>query len=410
MTELADPFEAFDRATGAQAVDSPYPELAALRRSGAVHPRDVRAVFGLDADTPLPEGLPPAFQVVGHEAVAEVLRDAKSFSSGLLAAITGPVMGHTILEMDAPEHHRYRALLQQAFSRKAVERWETELIGPLVHRYLDGVRTADHADLVRQLTFPFPVAVIAGLMGLPPDDLPRFHRWAVQLISYTFDRERALEASAELRDYFAVIVATRREQPGDDLVSLLAGAELEGTRLSDDDIFAFLRLLLPAGAETTYRSTSNLLLGLLTHPDQLDAVCLDRSLIPAAVEEGLRWEPPLTGIVRQSTGDATLGGVPVPAGALLSISLGSANHDEQRWPGADEFDITRPPRGHLAFGAGPHTCLGMHLARMESAVLLGAVLDRLPGLRLDPGAAPVRIRGSSFRAPARLPVVFDRVA
>ncbi len=403
--QARDPFVAFGEATGAGVVDSPYSQLAELRRAGALHPRDMRLVFGLDADAELPEELPPAYQVVAYDAVAQVLH-GHTFSSKVLELVMGPVMGHTILEMDEPEHHRYRAILQQAFTRKALQRWEHELVAPVIDRCIDGFIGDGRADLVSRLTFPFPVMVIAGLMGLPHEDLPRFHRWAVQLISYTFDRGAGMAASGRLRDYFAGILAERRSRPGQDLVSVLSTAELDGQRLSDDDIFAFLRLLLPAGAETTYRSTSNLLYGLLTHPDQLDAVREDRGLVGAAVEEGLRWEPPLTGIVRQATRDVELAGTSVPAGAMVSVNLGSANHDETRWARPEEFDVRRPFQSHLAFALGPHTCLGMHLARMESAVLLDRVLDRLPVLRLDPDAAHAPITGWSFRAPPRLAVVF----
>ena len=191
------------------------------------------------------------------------------------------------------------------------------------------------------------------------------------------------------------------------MISVLLQAELDGQRLTDEDIFAFLRLLLPAGAETTYRSSSNLLFGLLSNPDQLDAVRADRTLVPQAIEEGLRWEPPLTGIMRTAARDVELGGVTVPAGSILSVTLGAANHDDNRWEEPDRFDLFRDPQQHMAFAFGPHMCLGIHLARMETSVVLDAVLDRLPNLRLDPAADDVHITGLAFRAPRSLPVVFD---
>ena len=191
-----------------------------------------------------------------------------------------------------------------------------------------------------------------------------------------------------------------------DLVRL-AQAEGRTVLSSDDDIFAFLRLLLPAGAETTYRSSSNLIFGLLTRPEQLDAVRADRSLVPQAIEEGLRWEPPLTGIMRTTVRDVELGGVRVPAGAMLSVTLGAANHDPDRWDEPERFDLFRDPQQHMAFAFGPHMCLGIHLARMETTVVLNKVLDRLPGLRLDPDADDVHITGMTFRSPASLPVRYD---
>jgi cytochrome P450 len=229
----------------------------------------------------------------------------------------------------------------------------------------------------------------------------------VELISITVDIMRGVEASQKLRDYFAGILAERRRDPNIDLISVLAQAELDGQRLTDEEIFAFLRLLLPAGAETTYRSSSNLLLGLLDNPDQLEALRADRNLMKRAIEEGLRWEPPLTNIARLAMRDTTVQGVPIPRGAVVGVCLGSANRDDTRWDRPEVFDILRNPRPHMAFAYGAHTCLGMHLARMETRVMLNSLLDRLPGLRLDPEAEDVHVTGLSFRAPQRLPVVFD---
>jgi cytochrome P450 len=312
--------------------------------------------------------------------------------------------------MDEPEHGRYRALIQQAFGLKAMERWESTIVAPIVNGLIDRFVERRRAELVRELTLPFPIQVIADMLGLPQADLPQFHRWAVELISIIVDIGRGIEASQKLREYFAGILGVRRVEPREDLISVLAQAELDGQRLTDEEIFAFLRLLLPAGAETTYRSSSSLLFGLLMHPDQLEAVRGDRSLIKRAIEEGLRWEPPLTGIARLAMRDAEVAGVPIPKGAVVAVCLGAANHDETRWERPHEFDIFREPRPHMAFAYGAHTCIGMHLARMETRVLLNAVLDRLPGLRLDPTAEDVHVTGLGFRAPRALPVVFDTSA
>jgi cytochrome P450 len=401
-----DPFEIFDRAMGATTVRDPYPGFAEYRRKGAVHPADLREILGLDAGIDLPDDMPPTFTAVSYDAVMQVLRDGATFSSSGYAMSMGVVMGHSILEMDEPEHHRYRGLVQQAFTRKAMERWESDIVRPIVNRFIDAFADRGHADLVRELTFPFPVHVIAGMLGLPEDGLQRFHREAVALISLSVDWDRAVQASAWLGDYFAGILADRRARPGDDIISVLAQAELDGQRLTDDDIFAFLRLLLPAGAETTYRSSSNLLFGLLSNPEMLDAVRADRSLLPQAIEEGIRWEPPLTGITRLATRDVELEGVTIPAGAVVHVNVGAANRDETRWTDAERFDIFRAPSQHMAFAFGPHMCLGMHLARMETTVALNALFDRLPDLRLDPDADDVHITGMVFRAPRALPVLF----
>ena len=248
--------------------------------------------------------------------------------------------------------------------------------------------------------------VIARLLGLPEEDFAQFQRWSIELIGLAADIDRGLAASQSLKEYFAGVVAERRRSPQEDVISDLVAAEIDGEKLTDEAIYAFLLLLLPAGAETTYRSSGNLLFLLLTHPAQLAAVQRDRALVDQAIEEGLRVEPPVLLIGRTATCDVDIGGVTIPAGADVTTCLGSANHDESRWDDPDEFDIFRTPQQHLAFAYGPHMCLGMHLARLETRVVINAVLDRLPGLRLDPDGDDPHIRGLIFRSPTSLPVLF----
>lgn len=395
-----DPFE--DAAhTVVGLVRDPYPELAAVRRAAPVH-LDTNPVTGQ-----------PQAMAYGHEAVVTVLRDNDTFSSTVYAEVMGILMGHTILEMDEPEHRLHRALVSPAFRTKVLARWQDELVGATVHRLIDAFAATGRADLVRGLTFPFPVQVIARILGLPRDDYARFQRWSLELISVTADFERATRASESLKAYFSSIVADRRAAPRDDLISDLVTTEFEGHALDDEEIYAFLCLLLPAGAETTFRSSGNLLFGLLTHPEQLEAVRADRSLIPQAIEEALRWEPPLLGIMRVARRDTELCGVPIRAGTVVGVNIGAANRDETRYREPDVFDIFREPQQHVAFGFGPHMCLGMHLARMETRVALDAVFDRLPRLRRDEDAwvrDDVHIHGDIFRSPTSLPVVFDGAA
>ena len=404
-----DPFDAFNRAQGAGRIRDPYPLFAQLRQNGPVQKFAVGGLARMSgAEFPRPPGLPDEiWAALSYDTVSQVLRDGKTFSSAGYAQSMGLVMGHTILEMDEPEHSRYRGLIQKAFVKKAIDRWDRELIRPVVDGFIDRFVERGRADLVRELTFPFPVSVIAGMIGLPEADFTSFHRWAVELISITLDWERGVAASRKLRGLFARVLAERRREPREDLLSVLAHAELDGTRLTDEEIFAFLCLLAPAGAETTYRSSSNLLFGLLTHPDQLDAVRRDRSLVPQAIEEALRWESPLLGIMRTTTRAVELGGVSLPEGAAVNVNLGAANRDPARWERPDEFDIFREPKQHMAFALGPHRCLGMHLARAETTALLDALFERLPNLRLDPDAEDVHVTGLIFRAPLALPVVFD---
>jgi cytochrome P450 len=308
--------------------------------------------------------------------------------------------------MDEPQHRRHRALVSSAFTQKAVARRQHELVERVANGLIDRFADRGRAELVREFTFPYPTQIIAGLLGLPREDFPRFQRWSISLLSITVNRARAIAAAEALREYFVPILAARRAEPEDDLISTLAQAEIDGEKLADEEIFSFLRLLLPAGVETTYRSTGNLLFGLLSNPDQLDAVRADRSLIPQAIEEAVRWEPPLLSITRVATRDTELAGMPIPAGSAVMPVLGSANRDETRWEDPDRFDIFRPAKPHIGFGVGTHVCLGMHLARLEMRVALELLLDRLPDLRLDPEGKDPHIRGGVFRSPTSLPVLF----
>jgi cytochrome P450 len=408
-----DPFEEFNRAAGSESVENPYPMFALVRPDNPLKREgfDDGITNGAKFETEFIEldDSVAIFTAYSFDAVQHVLKDGEAFSSKGYADVMGQVLGHSILEMDEPEHHLYRGLVQQAFSRKTMDIWERELVRDVVNEHIDAFidRKPKRADLVRELTFPFPVLVIARLLGLPREDLPMFHRRAVEVISAGFNMEVALNASRSLFEYFCAIIAERRAHPSDDVISVLANAELEGTRLTDEEICSFLRLLLPAGAETTYRSSSNLLWGLMANPEQLDALRADRNLMAQAIEEGLRWEPPLIGILRTAAKDTEVVGVKVPKGAMIAVNIGSANHDEKVWDNPDGFDIFRAPKQHLAFAWGPHMCLGLHLARMETRVVLTQLFDRLPNLRFDPDAEIPPIVGGVFRAPAALPVVWD---
>ncbi len=405
-TAPSDPFEAFNRSQGIGLIADPHPRWAEMRARAPILETSYKALFNRDVPS-LPGMNPRIYTAVGFEAVVDVLRDGATFSSAGYARSMGLVMGRTILEMDEPEHGRVRSLLSQAFSRRAVQRWEREVVRPIVRGRVAAMRGRGRAELIRELTFPFPVEVIAEMIGIPAEDTERFHRMAVELISVSFDPAAGMRASQELRALFADLLSQRRADPRDDLVSVLAHAELDGEPLDEELVYGFFRLLAPAGAETTYRSSSNLLAGLLTHPDQLDAVRADRNLWFHAIEEGLRWEPPLTGIMRTCVRDCEVQGVAVPADTTISVNMAAANRDPARWDQPNRFDVFRPYHRHAAFAFGPHTCLGMHLARMETQVLLEELFEGLPGLRLDPDEAPPTVSGLLFRSPLALHVRFD---
>jgi cytochrome P450 len=344
--------------------------------------------------------------VLGFDECQHVLTHPDTFSSSIYDQIMGPVMGRTILELEGAEHRANRTLVSPSFRSALLDRWRGELVEVVVHELIDRFAARGRAELVREFTFAFPVQVIARILGLPRSDYPRFQRLSIELLNVVYNWDAGIAASRSLKAYFGEVLADRRRAPQDDLVSTLAESEIDGARLTDDEIFAFLLLILPAGVETTYRSSGNLLVALLTEPALLDRLRSDRGLVRAAIEEGLRWEPPISSVVRLAVRDCVLGGIEIAAGTNVNVSVAAANRDPAHYPDPDRFDLTRKHITHLTFGGGPHLCLGMHLARMEMTVALNALLDRLPRLRLDPSAPAPKIAGVAFRSPATLPVEF----
>ncbi|ULE34494.1 cytochrome P450 [Mycobacterium sp. IDR2000157661] len=399
---IRDAQERFNAGMGADGDASPYPMLRELRAEAPVHAGwPEMGMIGNSGDGA------PTFTAYTFDTVKAIFTDNITFSTRCYEDVVRPLQGPTILEMQEPEHAVYRKLHEFAFARSSMKRWDAELVGPLVQRTIEKLKDAKRADLVDAVFMPIPVRVIAALLGLPDSDVLWFHRLAIDMLGFRADMETAMKASADMKEYFVGILAEKRRQPTDDMVSILASSEINGVKMSDEQIYGFMRNLLPAGAETTSRSTASLAFALLTHRDQLDAVRTDRSLLPQAIEEGIRWETPLLNFMREVTRDTEIGGVQVPAGATMMLSLGSANHDETRWDHPEEFDIFRERKPHIGFAHGAHVCLGMHLARLESMKIFNALFDELPGLRLDPDAPPPYVSGTMFRSPPRLDVVWD---
>ena len=344
--------------------------------------------------------------VLGYDECQTVLTHPENFSSSIYENIMGPVMGRTLLQQEGDEHRASRALVSPLFRAKLLERWRIELVEVVVHELIDRFASRGRADLVREFTFAFPVQVIARLMGLPREDYVRFQQLSIELLSVVYNWDIGIAASATLKEYFGEILAERRRDPQDDLISTLAESEIDGKRLSDDEIFAFLLLILPAGVETTYRASGNLLVAMLSEPSLLETLREDRDMLRGAIEEALRWEPPISTVVRVARCDCELGGITIPKGTNVSVSVAAANRDPTHYADPDRFDPTRKNIAHLTFGGGPHVCLGMPLARMETTVAINGLLDRLPDLHLDPSAPAPNITGVAFRSPVTLPVEF----
>lgn len=310
---------------------------------------------------------------------------------------------------DPPDHTRIRRLLSSTFSIRMVAR-VADMIERISARLLDAVAANGETDLHRAYTYPLPVMVVGAMLGVPETDLDRFKSWALDIVflvgSGSPTEQLAVAAQAhfaEMRDYLHALVAERRADPGDDLLSaMIAAADQEG-RLSEDEIFANATFLMTAGHETATNMLSNGVLTLIRHPDQLERLRRDRSLIPSAAEEVLRFESPVQMTPRLAVVDGDLAGRTVKAGDALLLFLGAANRDPARFPDPDRFDVARSDNRHLAFGYGAHYCLGAALAREELRIALTQLLDRLPGLELtvDDVAWQPTI---DFRGPLSLPV------
>jgi cytochrome P450 len=367
----------------------PYPMFAMLRQSQPV----MRAEFMNRV----------AWVLTKYDDCLAVLKDAETYSSRSNAEV-GKIMGRTVIEMDAKEHTRHRALVQRVFVPKGLDGLQPALEA-MVDEILDQLAGDRRADLVAQFTERFPVQVMAHMVGIPRADYPQFQKWAIDIVGFARDYPRGHAAAAAVREYLLPIIAERRARPRDDVISTLVTGAVDGQELSDEDVVSFLRLLIPAGAETTFRLIGNMLFALLTERDRWERLRADRSLVPWAIEETLRWETSVLMVSRQANREVEFRGVTIPADGIVSVVVAAANRDEEHYEHPDAFDLDRRADDHLAFGFGRHHCLGYHLARLEARLALTALLDRLPNLRLDPAAPPPTITGLAFRSPKSLPAV-----
>jgi cytochrome P450 len=345
--------------------------------------------------------------VTRYDDVVTILKESALYSSRGNARGIGIVMGKTILEMEGKEHVHHRNVISPFFSPRAMKGATGEMVDRTITSLIDEFAADGRADLVPQFTFTFPMRIMATIIGVPVEDYHDFHRMAIDLISVGDDPPRGFAAAQWLLEYLQPILERRKTEPTDDLLSKLVHAEVDGGRLTDEIVLGFLRLLLPAGAETTYRLTGSCLFAMLRHPEVYEQVRADRSLVERLIDETLRWESPVQYVSRETTAPASLSGCDIPAGAMISVALGSANRDERHYDDPDRFDLNRRNDDHMAFGFGPHFCAGSFLARLEATTALNALLDRLPNLRLD-GNGDSKVVGLAFRSPDKLPVLFDK--
>ncbi len=390
--------------TGGSYTGDLYAAWSELREKAPVHEGVVHELSGLD--TPfgfhgLPEPDRPHFSAFTYAACDAVYRNEGVFASSpeavdLEHGAAGPT--NSMLSMGGAEHRRYRSLVQPSFVPAKAQWWIQNWIGETAHLLIGSFQTEGRAELNVEFCAAIPVLTITGSFGVP--------------LEQALDIREALSQPDEIIKMIQPIVADRRESPRDDLISILVQAEIkdeagERHRLTDAEIYSFTLLLLAAGSGTTWKQMGITLAALLQRPDVLRAVREDRQLLKPAIEEALRWMPTDPMFSRWVTEDIDFFGVHLPKGAVLHICLGAANRDPDRWERPDEYDIYRPVKPGLAFGNGPHICLGMHVARAEMTTGIGALLDRLPNLRFDPDAEPPTFRGFYERGATAIPVLFD---
>jgi cytochrome P450 len=305
------------------------------------------------------------------------------------------VRAFSMLNADPPRHTRLRLLVNKAFTPKTVEEL-APFIRAFVDKALDAAAARGRMDLMADLAFPLPATVIAEMLGVPPEDRDRFKHWSDDVTAALGNvpsnsspevLRKSVEGMRALQAYFHDIIAQRRVEPRDDLISGLIKAQEEGDRLSDQELLANCVLLLNAGHETTTNLIGNGTYALLRHPDQMKRLRDDPSLLPTAVEELLRYDSPVQFTNRILTADMELGGKTLRAGQMVLLLLAAANRDPEQFPNPDKLDVGRQNNKHVAFGLGSHFCLGAPLARLEGRLVFEALLRRVPNLRLD-GPAP----------------------
>lgn len=346
--------------------------------------------------------------VTRHADVLAMLLDDATFSNRATAKGIGLVLGRTITEMDGAEHARHRALIMPSLLPRALKGEFLERVRAIADERIDNFVARGAGDLVEEFTFTYPLRVFTHILGIPADEVDTVHRWAIDLTRVGADPLKGFQASQALADYFAPILAERRREPRADMISQLVQAEVEGQRLSDEEVTSFLRLLVIGGAETTYHLLGSALYALLTHPEAMKAVLADPGRIGAVIDETLRWEGPIGILFRETTRPVRIGDVSLPEGERVLVALGSANRDEHVYPDPDEWrlDRDRETNPHLAFGQGRHYCAGSRLALVEARIGLEAILGRLPKLVLSPTQRG-GVVGLAFRGPAHLDVTWD---
>jgi cytochrome P450 len=348
--------------------------------------------------------------IARHEDAEFALRHAELFSSDMDAISIGNVRPLIPLQINPPEHVKYRRLLDPLFAPRQVALLEND-VRKLSNQLIDDFIDTGECEFNSAFAIPLPCTVFLRLLGLPLEDLDLFLKFKDNIIrpdtkeQKEFERIQA-ETGQQIYAYFDKVLDEREVQPRDDMLTGFLEADVDGHRLSREDILDICYLFLLAGLDTVTASVGCMVSYLAQHPDQRQRLVDDPSQIPGAVEELLRWETPVPGVPRVVTEDVELCGEQLGAGERVTVLLGSANIDERGFPQPDDVDFERPANRHLAFGGGVHRCLGSHLARLELRVALEQLHERIPDYAIKPGEEPKYTMG--IRSVDYLPLVFTK--
>ena len=348
----------------------------------------------------------PAKLITRFAELDAAFRDDEGFPAGPTYATTiEPCQGVTFESTDGHEHNVLRNLTTRELRARPVARFADAHIGALADELIDGFVGDGGGDLVELFTARFPFHVFGRRMGLPDDERAKYFDWSFDILGYPGNPTRGLAAAAELTAYVEPVLAERRGCPADDMLSSMATADYDGRVLNDEEVLAHVRAIFAAGASTTHHGLGNTLFAVLTNPEALAALRADPSLIPAAVDEMLRWEPPLGVLPRIAPFDTEVAGQRVAKGEWVLMGIAAANRDERVYENPDRFDIGRRPTRVLTFGFGSHHCPGSHLAKTQIAIGIERLLSRLPELALA-DAERARPSGAILRGPKELPATW----
>ncbi|MCW2919886.1 MAG: cytochrome [Actinomycetia bacterium] len=413
MTDMQTGLDVFDPNLYAQGI--PHETYQRLRAEHPVHWQDEHEVDGWPAG-------PGFWAVTRHEDVVRVLRAPTEYSSWIGATQIRdpdpadlPFIRQMMLNLDPPDHGRLRRIVSRVFTPRRIERFTAD-VSARARLLIDEIAERGECDLPVDVTDDFPIQNLADLLGVPADDRGRILAWTNRVVGYQDpDHASAVQGSdgepvnprspamlADMFDYAHRLAAHKRRNPADDVMTALATAEVDGQRLSDPELSMFFFLLVIAGNDTVRAGIPGGMIALLDHPDQHRRLLDHPDLLDSAIEEMLRWHPPVLSFRRTAVKDTLLAGQPIKAGEKVVVFHGAANYDERRFGEPMRFDITRQPNDHVSFGDGPHVCLGAHFARLQLRTFYREILWRLPDIELT--GPPARLVSNFIAGVKHLPV------